>query len=43
MGSRNWTVSTRKIASQGELKSLLLRLMLVNNDIAILPERRMTA
>ena len=38
MGSRNWTVSTRKIASQGELKSLLLRLMLVNNDIAVLTD-----
>jgi hypothetical protein len=38
MRSRNWTVSTRKIAAQGQLRSLLLRLMLVNNDLAILTD-----
>ena len=38
MGSRSWTVSTQKIASQGELRSLLLRLMLFNNDMAVLTD-----
>jgi hypothetical protein len=39
MGSRTWTVTARKIASESDgMKSLLMRLMLFNNDVAILTE-----
>lgn len=39
MRSRTWTVTARKIASESDdMKSLLMRLMLFNNDVAILTE-----
>ena len=38
MRSRSWTVTTRKIASHEKLQSLLLRLMIFNNDVAILTD-----